>query len=189
MNQMMFVSKEDFREWLSENCACQSGMWLIFGKASGPITLNPNEALEEALCFGWIDGLIKTIDEKTYQKYFSPRRHKSKWSERNKNMVANLEMQGRMTEFGRARIEEAKRNGSWDVSRPDPITEEQLDLFTMKIKDFEPAYSNFLAMSRSIRRAYAGLYLDTKSEQTRIKRLNNIIERLNKGLKPMEKSR
>lgn len=74
-----FSSREEFRKWLSEHCLSTDGVWLLFGKAGGPKTIKAAEALEEALCFGWIDGQMKSIDDKTYIKYFSMRREKSKW--------------------------------------------------------------------------------------------------------------
>lgn len=95
---------------------------LLFGKAGGPKTIKAAEALEEALCFGWIDGQMKSIDDKTYKKYFSMRRDKSKWSEKNKALVKTLEERGLMTDFGRKKIEEAKKNGQCPLLGLHPIT-------------------------------------------------------------------
>lgn len=78
MNDLLkFTDRESFRKWLSENCLSHEGVWLLFGKAGGPKTLRAEEALEEALCFGWIDGQMQSIDDKTYKKYFSVRREKA----------------------------------------------------------------------------------------------------------------
>ena len=82
--------------------------------------------MEEALCFGWIDGQMQSIDDKTYKKYFSMRREKSKWSEKNKALVQSLEERGLMTDPGRAKAEEAKRNGQWYAPSPMAVTEEQI---------------------------------------------------------------
>ena len=95
---MEFVNREDFRQWLSEHCLSGDGIWLLFGKSGGPKTIKAGEALEEALCFGWIDGQMKSIDDKTYKKYFSMRREKSKWSEKNKALAKELEERGIMTD-------------------------------------------------------------------------------------------
>ena len=100
-NILKFASREAFRSWLSEHCTTSVGIWLLFGKAGGPKTIKAGEALEEALCFGWIDGQMKSIDEKSYRKYFSMRREKSKWSEKNKALVRSLEERGLMTDLGR----------------------------------------------------------------------------------------
>lgn len=90
---LQFPTREEFRNWLSENYLSTDGIWLLFGKAGGPKTLKAGEALEEALCFGWIDGQMQSIDEKSYKKYFSQRRENSKWSEKNKALVKELEEQ------------------------------------------------------------------------------------------------
>ncbi len=108
---MEFANREEFRQWLREHCLSSAGVWLLFGKAGGPKTIKAGEALEEALCFGWIDGQMEKIDDKTYKKYFAQRRERSKWSEKNKALVKRLEEQGLMTDFGRAKSEEEKKNG------------------------------------------------------------------------------
>ena len=109
---MEFANREEFRKWLYEHCLSNAGVWLLFGKAGGPKTIKAGEALEEALCFGWIDGQMQRIDDKTYKKYFSMRREKSKWSEKNKALAKSLEERGLMTDFGRKKIEEAKKTVS-----------------------------------------------------------------------------
>lgn len=183
--QIQFESREDFRAWLEVNCLASDGIWLVFGKEGGPKTLTANEALEEALCFGWIDSQIKSIDDKTYIKYFAQRRKKTEWSAKNISLVEMLEASGRMTDYGRAKIEEAKRNNCFQAKKRPEINDSHIEEFASAIKDMEPAYSNFLAMSPSVRRIYTGLYLEAKSEQARINRLRKIIERLNQNLKPM----
>lgn len=71
---MIFDNRQKFREWLMVNCESSQGIWLLFGKKGGPKTIKANEALEEALCFGWIDGVMQSIDDTSYKKYFSLRR-------------------------------------------------------------------------------------------------------------------
>ena len=182
---LQFASREDFRAWLSENCQSGGGVWVLFGKAGGPQTVKAGEALEEALCFGWIDGQMRSIDDKTYVKYFARRGSKSKWSEKNKTLAAELEKQGIMTDFGRAKIAEAKQNGQWDAPKAPAVTDEQLTALSGLLKGHEPAYTNFLAMPPSVRKNYTRAYLDAKTDSGREKRLSWMIERLNKNLKPM----
>ena len=121
-----FACREDFRRWLEENCLSGRGVWLLLGKPGGPKTVTAAEALEEALCFGWIDGQMQRLDERTYKKYFSMRREKSKWSEKNKALAQRLEEKGLMTEYGREKIEEAKRNGQWYAQKSPAVTEESI---------------------------------------------------------------
>jgi len=161
------------------------GIWLLFGKTGGPKTIKANEALEEALCFGWIDGQMQSIDDTSYIKYFSMRRKNSKWSEKNKALAETLERQGVMTDYGRAKIEEAKKNGQWDVSKPPAVTDEQIAVLSDLLKEHEPAYTNFLAMPPSVKKTYTRAYFDAKTDAGRNNRLSWMVERLNKNLKPM----
>lgn len=186
MNDILtFSDRASFRAWLNKNGTSSDGVWLLFGKKGGPVTLTAGEALEEALCFGWIDGQIQSIDNKTYKKYFSIRRTNSKWSEKNKALAEQLEQQGKMTDYGRGKIEEAKKNGQWDAPKSPAITEEQITSLSVLLKGCEPAYSNFEAMPLSVKKTYTRAYLDAKTEAGRKKRLTWMIERLNKNLKPM----
>lgn len=184
MENLQFSSREEFRNWLKGNCRSGEGVWLLFGKAGGPKTIKANEALEEALCFGWIDGQMKSLDEKTYVKYFSERRTNSKWSEKNKKIVPELEARGIMTDFGREKIAQAKENGQWDVKKAE-VTEGDIELVCDVLKGYELAYTNFQGMSPSVKKTYTKAYLDAKTEAGRQKRLDWMVERLNKNLKPM----
>jgi uncharacterized protein YdeI (YjbR/CyaY-like superfamily) len=185
LGQILFESRTDFRNWLADNCTTSSGIWLVFSKHASIKTLKASEALEEALCFGWIDGQMQSIDETKYLKYFSIRRKGSKWSDKNKKIVEELEAKGIMTDFGRIKVEEAKKNGMWDAPKSEPVSEEQVQMFTELIKDKEPAFTNFISMSPSVRKNYMGLYFDAKSDDAKKRRLEKIIDRLNLNLKPM----
>ena len=182
---LKFVNRTEFREWLNTNCLSNEGVWLLFGKSEKIRTISASEALEEALCFGWIDGQMQSIDNNTYKKYFSMRRANSKWSEKNKTLVKVLEDRGLMTDFGRKMVAEAKKNGQWDAPKPAAITEEQIACLSDILKDYEPARTNFLAMSLSVKKTYVKAYLDAKTEAGRKKRIAWMVDRLNKNLKPM----
>ena len=183
--ELRFADRDDFRDWLIENALSDDGVWLIFGKAGGPKTLKASEALEEALCFGWIDGQMQKIDDVSYRKYFSQRRANSKWSEKNKKLVTDLEKRGLMTERGRAKIEEAKANGQWDAPKAPGITEEDIERVAQILEPYETAHANFLGMSPSVRKTYTRAYLDAKTDAGREKRLAWMVDRLNRNLKPM----
>ncbi len=184
-NILEFANREEFRNWLSENCLSNNGVWLLFRKSGEPKTIKASEALEEALCFGWIDGQIESIDDKTYKKYFSMRRDKSKWSEKNKNLTKVLEEKGIMTEYGRKKIEEAKSNGQWNAPKTLEITEEHIKELSVILKKYELAYNNFQIMSPSVKKTYAKAYFDAKTEDGRKNRIAWMVDRLNKNLKPM----
>lgn len=182
---MTFESRSEFREWLTANCLSSTGIWLLFDKSGKQKTLKASEALEEALCFGWIDGQIKRIDENSYKKYFALRRANSKWSEKNKALVKDLEQKGIMTDYGRCKIAEAKNTGQWKKINVMAVTDEDIELLTNALKGTEPAYTNFLTMTLSVKKTYTKAYLAPKNAESKQKRLNWIIERLNKNLKPM----
>lgn len=180
-----FADREEFRKWLYEHCLSKDGVWLLFGKDGGPKTIKAGEALEEALCFGWIDGQMQSIDDKSYKKYFSMRREKSKWSEKNKKLTKDLEERGLMTDFGRKKIEEAQKNGQWNASNSMAVTEEHIARLSALLEEYEPAYTNFQAMSLSVKKTYTRAYFDAKTDVGREKRIAWMVDRLNQNLKPM----
>ncbi len=182
---LTFTNRQAFREWLGQNWAESEGIWLLFAKKGKLVTLSAGDALEEALCHGWIDGQVQSLDDNTYKKYFARRTPKSKWSVKNKELAQTLMEKGLMTRPGLEAIEHAKKNGLWDSAKPVLINEEQIQLFTKIIQPYEPAYTNLQAMSHSVQRTYTGFYLDAKSDKTRQTRLEKIIDRLNRNLKPM----
>jgi len=183
--ELVFLSRGDFRTWLQKNAETPNGVWLVFGKTKALITVSANDALEEALCFGWIDSQMKSIDHTKYVKYFSRRRPKSIWSEKNKKTVEKLRESGLMTELGEKAVEDAKRNGMWDAPKGGSITEELVDAFAEKLVGITPAYENFKNMPSSVRITYTRRYHSFKTEQSRQRDFEKIVDRLNKNLKPM----
>jgi len=183
--ELLFAARADFRDWLTQHAPASDGVWLVFGKTKALHTLTANEALEEALCFGWIDGQMQSIDETRYLKYFARRRAKSVWSEKNKKTIDILRAKGMMTDLGEAAVATAKANGTWDAPKGEPITEQQIQDFTQKLVGFALAYENFIKMPPSVRRTYTGRYLSYKTEESRQRDFERIVERLNQNLKPM----
>jgi uncharacterized protein YdeI (YjbR/CyaY-like superfamily) len=183
-DELIFRTRQDFRDWLSLNSSDQ-GVWLVFGKDRSLETLTAAEALEEALCFGWIDGLIKKIDASRYKKYFSPRRKGSRWSERNKKLVDKLIGEQLMTSKGLEAVERAKRDGAWDAVRDGPIPEDRYREFEELVSKSEAALKNFQNLPRSAKQQFVGLYFEAKREQTRINRLAKLIDLLEQNKRPM----
>ncbi len=180
-----FADRAAFRAWLQAHGAASEGVWLRFGKKGGPVTLTATEALEEALCFGWIDGQMQRIDDTSYRKYFARRTPKSPWSQKNRTLAARLDERGLMTDAGRAAIDRAKRDGRWDAPPPAAVTDEQLAAVEAVLAGHEPACANYRAMAPSARRTYAKAYFAAKTEAGRASRLAWMIERLDQNLKPM----
>ena len=182
---LAFSTRAEFRAWLQKNGTSSAGVWLLFGKKGGPETLTAAEALEEALCYGWIDGQMQSLDSTKYKKYFACRTANSKWSDKNKKLVEKLEEQGHMTEYGREKIAQAKENGQWDAPKAPAISDEQIAALSALLKAHELAYANFLAMPPSVKKTYTRAYFDAKTQAGRESRLAWMIDRLNKNLKPM----
>jgi uncharacterized protein YdeI (YjbR/CyaY-like superfamily) len=138
--------RKAWRNWLQKNHAKEAGVWLIFYKKnSGKTRLPYADAVEEALCFGWIDSIVKPIDEEKYMQKFTPRKTKSVWSALNKKRVEKLVEQKLMTEAGMAIIEKGKENGSWV----------QLDL----VENFivPPDLKKFLGKNKKVSKYFEGL--------------------------------
>lgn len=113
------------------------------------------------------------------------RRENSKWSEKNKALVKTLEERGVMTDFGRKKIEEAKENGQWNAPKPAAVTDEQILQLSALLEGYEPAFTNFQAMSLSVKKTYTRAYLDAKTDAGREKRITWMVDRLGRNLKPM----
>lgn len=183
--ELLFISRDEFRVWLNKNAEKSDGVFLVFSKTKEMVTLSANDALEEALCFGWIDGQMKSIDNTKYIKYFSKRRPKSNWSEKNKITVGILQKKGLMTGLGEKAVETAKINGIWDLPKSESIADEQIKTFTDKLKEISPAYENYNNMSQSVKTIYIRRFLSFKTDEARERDFLKIVERLNRNLKPM----
>ena len=184
-SELCFKARNEFREWLNKNAETSDGVWLVFGKTKNVVTLTANEALEEALCFGWIDGQMKSVDDTKYIKYFARPQTKSVWSDKNKKIVEMLRNKKTMTELGEKAVEDAKKYGTWNTAKGDLITDEQVETFAKKLTGISPAYENFKQMSPSVQRTYTKRHLSFISDEARQKDFEKIIDRLNKNLKPM----
>ena len=113
------TTRGDWRTWLERNHDAQSEVWLVFYKKhTGKPTIPYDSAVEEALCFGWIDSIIKRVDNERYVRKFTPRKGRSIWSKLNKKRASKMIREGRMTEAGLKMIDEAKKSGEWFKTTP-----------------------------------------------------------------------
>jgi uncharacterized protein YdeI (YjbR/CyaY-like superfamily) len=173
-----FSSSKQWKEWLAMNYATfDNGIWLrIFKKDSGEKTITYDEALDEALCFGWIDGQKKTNDEKSWLQKFTPRRSKSIWSKRNKARVALLIEEKRMQPSGLKEIETAKKDGRWDKAYDSPSQMEiPFDFLAILEKDRQ-AYEFFKTLNKANIYAIAWRLQTAKTLETREKRMRVLLE-------------
>jgi uncharacterized protein YdeI (YjbR/CyaY-like superfamily) len=180
---MKFASAAAFEAWLAAEHATSDGIWLeIAKKASGVPSVTYGEAVEIALCFGWIDGQVKRSEEEGfYQQRFTPRRARSTWSQINREKVAALIASGRMQPAGLAEVERAKADGRWDAAYAPPSRMEVPDDLRRALDAVPEAASAFESLSRSVR--YAVLYSvhDAKRPETRARRIERFVDKLARG--------
>lgn len=178
------TSRAEWRAWLQEFHAQKESVWLLYyKKKSGKPSVPYTEAVDEALCFGWIDSKAKPIDEHSYMQFFCRRKANSVWSKINKEKVERLIAQGLMTEAGLKSIETAKANGSWNILDEAEALIIPPDLATAF--EMEPAGQEyFLSLSRSDKRNILQWLVLAKRPETRTKRINEIITYTAKKQKP-----
>lgn len=184
-NKLSFRNREEWRSWLKANGNKESFVWLIlFKKKYRKKGLTLEDAVEEAICFGWIDGKLKRVDTERFSLRFSPRKKKSVWSKINKERAERLIKSRRMTEVGLVKIEEAKRNGIWERVYTNRTKEPlPFDLKKALMKE-KKAWINFQGFANTYRNMYIGWINSAKTTETRIKRIRKVVEQslLNKKL-------
>jgi uncharacterized protein YdeI (YjbR/CyaY-like superfamily) len=184
-NTLSFKSSRAFRSWLSKHHAKSDGFWMrIFKKTSGEKTITYNEAVDQALCFGWIDGQKKPFDEISWLQKFTPRRPRSPWSKINTERVARLIDAGEMTEHGMRQVDAAKRDGRWDRAYSAQREAVPPDDLIAALGKNKKAQAFFEQLTRS--EVYVIVYRlqAAKRPETRAKRLKQTLENLAAGLKP-----
>jgi uncharacterized protein YdeI (YjbR/CyaY-like superfamily) len=189
--EVFFPTRIIWRDWLSENHAKSRGVWLLFfKKESGKQTMTYDEAVEEALCFGWIDGIIKKMDEERYVRKMMPRTNLFNWSQTNRERVERLIESGLMTEIGLLKIGDYFKTGKliWPENRADqpPLLSFTPELIE-HLKQNPVAYSNYVNLSTSHQNRYIRWIMSAKQEQTRQKRMKDAIPLLEKNHKNLIK--
>lgn len=169
------VDRSAWREWLSVNYSAAIGVWLVYYKvSSGKPSIRYPEAVKEALCFGWIDSKVNSIDVDRYMQIFTPRKPKSVWSKLNKQYVEELIEQGLMTEAGLSKIEAAKQDGSWESLDAIEALIVPLDL-QEAIAINEIASQNFEAFSNTTKKIILTWISSAKRTETRQKRIEQTV--------------
>ncbi|MDO9256923.1 MAG: YdeI/OmpD-associated family protein [Bacteroidales bacterium] len=174
-----FVSQQVWEQWLEQNHAISKGIWLqMFKKSSGIASVNYAEALDVALCYGWIDGQLKSIDELSYMQRFTPRRPRSIWSKRNIEHIARLTNEGRMKPAGIKEAEAAKSDGRWEVAYDGQGTMSLPSDFQEVLLKNEKALAFYESLNKANKYAIAWRIQTAKRSETREKRIKEILEML-----------
>jgi uncharacterized protein YdeI (YjbR/CyaY-like superfamily) len=177
-----FTDRAAWERWLQHEHGSSPGVWLKIAKrASGIVTVTHPEALEDALCYGWIDGQRAPHDDTYFLQRFTPRRPRSKWSQINRDKATKLIEEGRMKPAGLAEVEAARLDGRWDAAYPPQSSLDVPEDFQRAL-DESPAAKEFFATLRGVRR-YSFIYriTDAKRPETRARRIREFVAMLEEG--------
>ena len=188
LEQIYASDRDSWRNWLAEHYQISNGIWLVYYKVkSGKPSIKYSEAVKEALCFGWIDSKVNSLDEECYKQIFTPRKPKSVWSKLNKQYIEELIEQGLMTAAGLAKIEAAKLDGSWtaldEIERL--IVPQDLQ---QALDQNEIAKRNFEAFSRSKKKNILAWIGSAKRVETRMKRIEGAVLAAQENRNPLVRS-
>jgi len=176
--------RRHWRAWLEKHHDDETEIWLVFlKKHTRKANLSYDDAVEEALCFGWIDGIKRSLDADRYMHRFSPRKPGSRWSVSNKARAERMIADGQMAPAGVRAIEHARANGTWQqpVSGPPEVT--MPPEFDERLKANDKAATFFASLAPSYRREYVAWVASAKRAETRLRRINEAMSRLERGLK------
>ena len=185
MKKYLFKNRVEWREWLKEHHRSDSEVWLVYYKKhTGKRSIRYDEAVEEALCFSWIDSEVKRIDEEKYMQRYTPRKENSNWSESNKRRIKKLVESGLITHAGLEKVEKAKRDGSWN--RLDDIDKELVIPIDLKaaLAENPIADEHFEKFSSSNKKQYLWWLKSARKAETREKRIQDIVSRAEENIKP-----
>jgi uncharacterized protein YdeI (YjbR/CyaY-like superfamily) len=177
--RLRFHSKDEWRSWLQDNHATMRDAWLVIRKSHAPQPgIDYDEAVEEALCFGWIDGAMKSATADFFYLRFSPRTKSSIWSMSNIHRVEKLIVEGKMTEAGQQKIEEDKASGAWDAT----IRREQVDLIPeeleIALRKIDGALARYQDLPNSRKKQYIYWLQTSKKDETKERRIQKIMEEI-----------
>lgn len=185
MEEFFFETRAQFRDWLEHHHKLSAGIWLVYYKKhTGVPGIRYDEAVEEALCFGWIDSKVQTIDELRYRQVFTPRNPRSVWSEKNKKRVEKLIEGGLMQKAGWQTIKVAKKNGQWENSYGAGKSPEMPEELRKALMRDPLAYENFNRFAPSYRKIYIRWVNAAKRKETICKRIARVVEFARKNKKP-----
>jgi len=185
MKTIEVKNRAEWRAWLAANHAKEVQVWLVYyKKKTGKPTIEYSASVEEALCYGWVDSIIKKLDDLKYARKFTPRRENSKWSPSNKKRVEELIRDGVMTEHGLQKVEAAKRNSNWDnlIQKPE-LTFNMPAEFVEALRKNKRAKETFDKLAPTYQKQYLGWIEVAKLPETREKRIKESIRLLAEGKK------
>jgi len=182
---LFFKNRDEWRFWLEKNHTVLNEVWLIhYKKPSGKKSVNHFDAVEEALCFGWIDSKLKKINDERFILKYSPRKSKSVWSKINKETAEKMISLGKMTPAGFDTIEEAKKHRLWETAYTNLVKERLPSDLKKALIVNKTAWTNFQHFANSYRNMYIGWVKNAKTEETRKKRISKVVKNSIDNKKP-----
>jgi len=181
--ELVVPDARGWREWLGRNHADWAGVMLVLAKkgATSPTSLTYDQALEEAICFGWIDGQVRRRDERTYLQRFTPRRPRSRWSKRNTTLAERLISEGRMQASGIAEVERATADGRWEAAYAGPAKARVPDDLAAALKAEPTAKTMFSRLTSQNRYAILHRIEAVKRPETRARKIAEFVAMLARG--------
>ena len=177
-----FADAQAFYDWLGKHHASEPEVWIrIFKKASGTATITPVEAIDVALCWGWIDAIRKGLDEVSFLQRYTPRGKRSIWSQINRENVERLIAEGRMTEHGLAHVDAAKADGRWDAAYAPASSKQVPDDLMAAIRAVPEALATYQTLSSQNRFALSFRVGNMKTPAGRARKIEAFVEMLAKG--------
>jgi uncharacterized protein YdeI (YjbR/CyaY-like superfamily) len=187
MIKLFFKNRKEWREWLEKNHSTSSEAWLVYYKKhTGKKSIPYDDAVEESICFGWIDGKVRRIDDEKYMQRYTPRRESSVWSLSNKNRVRKMIKAGRMTPAGMKLVRAAKKSGKWDAAYSSKKDFEMPADLVKALKAYGQAWKNFSKFAKGYKYSYVTWVNWAKTKETRERRIKKVVERCAKNKKPGE---
>jgi len=182
--ELQITNRNDWRRGLKTNHRIYKEVWLVFYKRhTGKPSMSYDDAVEEALCFGWIDSIVKKINDEKFARKFTPRKPSSKWSELNKRRAEKMIAEGRMAEAGLALVNQAKDSGEWLKKQQIENNLVLPEYIKNALKSNGKARSNFNTLAPSYKKQYVRWVDSAKKEETRKRRLAELVEVLEKNEK------
>lgn len=180
--ELYVTNRDEWRKWLEENHETERELWLLYYKKhTGRPTIPYDDAVEEALCFGWIDSIVKRIDDEKFVRKFTPRKNNSRWSDSNRKRAGKMIKEGKMTEAGLKKIDLS------ELSKTTPKRKLEVPPYVKEAFITNNVWENFCGLASTYRNHYIGWITSAKREETRKRRLEEAIELLAQNRKlPMK---
>jgi uncharacterized protein YdeI (YjbR/CyaY-like superfamily) len=185
VQQLYVIDREEWRAWLDKNHDTAKEIWLIYYKKhTAKLRIPYDDAVEEALCYGWIDSTVRRLDDERYMQKYTPRKAKSVWSDANKTRARKMIKEGRMTEAGLSRVRDAKRSGEWKRTGSRDLPDKVPPDLKRALAADKKARRNFENLAPSYKKHFIWWISSAKRDETRQRRIKKTVSMAAENKKP-----